>query len=199
MHHISYAIYRLAVHDKDEQNVFFKEGCEMECIGKNYETTLTTQFNLNQIDPEANKYLYTEINNFYVYGQSKKIWKQRKRFTKPVLSRMYFFSPKEQERYFLRLLLLHVRGAKSFEDMRSFEGITYNSYLDAAKARNLVSNDTEWENCLTEACSNQFPLALCNLFSLIYSQHNPINVRELFEKFKNNFYFPHMDPQIGEN
>ena len=29
MHKISHATYRLAVHDKDEKNVYFKEGCEI--------------------------------------------------------------------------------------------------------------------------------------------------------------------------
>ena len=40
MHGMSHAIYRLAVHDKNEQNVYFKEGCEHEFLDKNVETTL---------------------------------------------------------------------------------------------------------------------------------------------------------------
>ena len=112
---------------------------------------------------------------------------------------MYFVSPKERERYFLRLLLSHVKGAQSFEDLKSYKEITYDTYGDAAKARNLVNTDDEWEKCLSEACRNQFPIALCNLFSLICSQQNPINARELFEKFKHNFYYPTMSPEIGEN
>ena len=97
----------------------------------------------------------------------KKKWIQRQRFKKPVLSRMYFVSPKERERYFLRLLLSPVKGAQSFEDLKSYKEITYDTYADAAKARNLVNTDEEWEKCLSEACRNQFSIALCNLFSLI--------------------------------
>ena len=93
MHKISHAIYRLAVHDKDEQNVYFKEGCGKAFKDKNCETTLTAWFKLNQNDASANQYLYTFIPQYYVYDKSKKIWTKRKKITKPVLCRMYFVSP----------------------------------------------------------------------------------------------------------
>ena len=92
-----------------------------------------------------------------------------------------------------------MKGAISFEDLKSYEGVVYDTYLDAAKARSLVNSDEEWEKCLDKACRDQFPFALCNLFALICSQHNPVNARELFEKFKHNFYHPKMSPEIGEN
>ena len=87
----------------------------------------------------------------------------------------------------------------SFEDLKSYEGVVYDTYLDAAKARSLVNSDEEWEKCLDEACRDQFPFALFNLFALICSQHNPVNACELFEKFKHNFYHLTMSPEIGEN
>ena len=110
----------------------------------------------------------TEISQHYVYEQSKKCI-QRQKFNKPVLSRMYIVNPKERERYFLRLLLSHVKGAQTFKDLKSYEEITYDTYADAAKARNLINTDEEWEKYISEACKNQFPIALCNLFSLICS------------------------------
>ena len=78
MHKISHAIYRLGVHEKDRQNVYFKEGCEEQCVGNNFETTLTAWLTLNQIDPGARQYLCTEIAQHYVYDQSKKIDSKRK-------------------------------------------------------------------------------------------------------------------------
>ena len=62
------------------------------------------------------------------------------------------------------MLLLHVKGAQSFKDSKSYEEITYDTYADTAKARNLINTDEEWEKYLSEACKNQFPIALCNLF-----------------------------------
>ena len=59
MHNMSHAIYRLAVHDENEQNVYFKEGCEDKFLDKNVDTTLTSWFELNKTDTAAHQYLYT--------------------------------------------------------------------------------------------------------------------------------------------
>ena len=39
-----------------------------------------------------------------------------------VVGRMYGVSPREGERYFIRVLLLHTSGKKSFEDLRMVDG-----------------------------------------------------------------------------
>ena len=63
---------------------------------------------------------------------------------------MYFVDPK-RELYFLSLLLLHVPGTASFENLRTFENITYATFFEAAAARNLVKIDDVCERCLEEA------------------------------------------------
>ena len=99
---------------------------------------------------------------------------------------------------FLRLLLLQVRGATSYEYLRTYQNITYATFFETAVARNLITTDDEWERCLEEACQNQFPYALCNLFALICIFQNPINVRYLWNKFKQHFYHPNMHEINGE-
>jgi hypothetical protein len=63
---------------------------------------------------------------------------------------MYHVSPSDGEWYYLRLLLLHIIGAKSFEDLRIYNGITFLTFRDAAKTRNLLLDDSEWYHCLSE-------------------------------------------------
>ena len=46
---------------------------------------------------------------------------------KPVLRRMYLVNPKDQQRYFIRLLLLHVKGATSFENLRTVNCVIHPS------------------------------------------------------------------------
>ena len=154
MHNMSHAIYRLAVHLEGEQNLYFIEGEEEARLTKNIDSTITAWFKLNQENVNARQYLYTETHHHFVYNASKKIWTPRQKFNKPVLCRMYFVDPKKRELYFLRLLLLHVPGATSFENLRTFQHITYATFFEAAVARNLVKIDDEWERCLDEACSN---------------------------------------------
>lgn len=100
---------------------------------------------------------------------------------------MYLVNPKDRQRYFIRLLLLHVKGATSFQNLRTVNGIVYSTFYEAAVAKQLVNEDDEWDRCLEEATQVQFPTALCELFAFICIFHNPINARNLYEKYKHFF------------
>jgi len=69
---------------------------------------------------------------------------------------MYFVNPKDIERFYLRLLLLHVKGAKSYNDIKTVNGVLYSSFLNAAKAYNFIAADDEWDKCLSEAVQLKF-------------------------------------------
>jgi hypothetical protein len=129
MHDISHAVIRLAVHLPNEQAVYFKEGKEEEALeaALTKETTLTAWFKLNEVNESANKYLYTEIPEHYVFHRDSGSWQPRLRQSR-VISRMYTVSLNDPERYYLRLLLLHVRGAKSFEDLKTVDNVTFESF-----------------------------------------------------------------------
>ena len=51
---------------------------------------------------------------------------------------MYLANPRDRERFYLRLLLLHVTEAYSFADIRSFENIICLTYFEAIYARQLI-------------------------------------------------------------
>src|ERR1043165_9628847 len=80
---------------------------------------------------------------------------------------MYHVSPNDVERYYLRLLLLHVKGPLSFEDIKTVNNHKYDSYLSAARALNLLADDNEWNSCLQKAALCQFPRQLRFLFAVI--------------------------------
>ena len=61
---------------------------------------------------------------------------------------MYLFNPKDRQRYFIRLLLLHVKGATLFENLRSVNCVIHPTYYEAAVAKHLVNEDEEWDRCL---------------------------------------------------
>ena len=84
-----------------------------------------------------------------------------------VISRMYSENIKSFEKYCLRLLLLRVKGAQSFEDVRTFEGITHDTFEAAARAHKLIESDEHILNCLNEAVFLKMPKQLRNLFATI--------------------------------
>jgi len=54
---------------------------------------------------------------------------------------MYSASPFQGERYYLRLLLTVVRGAKSFENRRTVDGIVYPTFKAECIALGLLEDD----------------------------------------------------------
>jgi hypothetical protein len=185
MHDISHAIIRLAVHLPNEQAVYFKDGEEQEALeaASTKETTLTAWFKLNQNDPSANDYLYTEIPEHYVFDKKANSWRPRERYCK-LISRMYTVSMNEAERYYLRLLLLNVKGATSFEHLKTVNNVLYETFKEAAIHRNLLADDKEWEEALEEAGSFQMPNQLRQLFAFICIFGSPKDPKSLWEKFR---------------
>ena len=184
MHDHSHAVFRLAVHLENMQQVTFRPGQEnraLELAATTF-TTLTAWFRLNQENGEARQYLYHDIPHHFVFNKSTG-WKKRQRNTK-MISRMYHCSPKDRERFYLRIILLNVRGATSFVELRTVNNIEYSTYREAAEALNLVRTDAEWELCLTEAASYKMPRQLRELFASLLVFCEITNGLTLWNKFK---------------
>ena len=94
---------------------------------------------------------------------------------------MYAY-PAEGERYYLRVLLNHVRGATSFEHLRSRHGTTYATFRDACEALGYVETDKSLDDCLTESAQFKMPYALRRLFTTIIVFCKCNNVRALWDK-----------------
>lgn len=105
---------------------------------------------------------------------------------------MYNMSPSYVETYHLRLLLLHIKGATSFEDLRTINGVTYVPYAEACLAAGLIATDDEWNNAIEEAYQWMMPNQLRNLFRRILIHCNPNEPNELWEKFKINLSEDHI-------
>ncbi|KAG6705369.1 hypothetical protein I3842_07G176100 [Carya illinoinensis] len=83
------------------------------------------------------------------------IWTPRKK--KTIIGRIVTANPFEGERYYLRMLLNHIRGATSFEKLRTVN----------ATSHGLLNKDSSLEDCLEEACLHQIPSSLRHIFSTI--------------------------------
>jgi primosomal protein N' len=100
-----------------------------------------------------------------------------RRFRNIAVGRLYFVSPREGERYYLCLLLHHVRGARSYDELKTFEGVLYPSFQEAAKAHRC--DDNEWRLCLHEASIYQMGPHLRSLFAMILLYGMPAGFRDI--------------------
>jgi len=126
---------------------------------------LTEYFSTNMYNLDARKYLYREFPEHFTWIKSKKFWKPRERGGQ--IGRLLYAHPAKGERYYLRVLLNHVRGATSFEHLRSRHGTTYATFRDACEALGYVETDKSLDDCLTESAQFKMPYALRRLFATI--------------------------------
>lgn len=118
-------------------------------------------------DVGARRYLYSDFPQYFVWNRSARKWTRRQRTNKPVASRMFNISLTHGELYYLRLLLLHVRGATSYDDLKTVNGTVCLTFEDACRERNLLAEDREWFRCLEEACQRDMPNKLRQMFAYI--------------------------------
>jgi hypothetical protein len=80
---------------------------------------------------------------------------------------MYYVGPTAGEQFFLRGLLTAVRGATSFDDLKTVNGIQYPDFKSACVARGLLESDEKWDRTLQEAAVQQTRFQLRWLFAYI--------------------------------
>ena len=96
---------------------------------------------------------------------------------------MYFVQPNQGERYYLRLLLNHVKGAQSFADVRTVNDVVHDTVQEACCARGLLDDDAEWYTCLDEAKTSCMPRQFRQLFTTILDFNNPQLPGDLWAHF----------------
>jgi hypothetical protein len=88
---------------------------------------LTEYFWMNNVDPFGHSFLYREFPEYYRWDRTEKEWLRRKQITQ--IGRMVYACLAEGERYYLHILLNHVRGATSFNNLKT-TGTALNSVHD---------------------------------------------------------------------
>ena len=120
-----------------------------------------------------------------MWDKSKHEWKQRLKGPATIIGRIYSAHPGEGERFYLRILLNHVTGCTSSEDIRTLsDGMICNTYKEAARKRGLLEDDQECDDCLTEAASCAMPSELRQLFVTLLFFNEPADPLVLWNKHK---------------
>ncbi|XP_074293093.1 uncharacterized protein LOC141620007 [Silene latifolia] len=143
-------------------------------------------FQMNEIHPNVvplQTLLYNQLPEFYVWHNRRKdkFWTRREKGF--ALGRLVYANPSEGERYYLRLLLSRIHGPKSFEDLRSVNGVLCGSFRESAYKHGLLEADNSIEHCLEEATRYQMPSAFRRLFATLLIYCEPKNPRLMWDKY----------------
>ena len=115
-------------------------------------------------------------------NQQDKIWTIQKKGN--VIGRVVTINPIDGERYYLWLLLYHIRGVTSFEHLKNINDIQTLSFHEANLLHGLLEVDNNIELSLKEASLYQIPYTLRHLFATILIYYKPNNPRKLWENFE---------------
>jgi hypothetical protein len=111
-------------------------------------------------------------------------WKTREASFK-VIGRIYSVSPTNPELFHLRILLNHVKGATSFEDIKRVDGKEpCQTFTQACLELGLIEDDKEWGRVLKEAEVSLLPYQMRNLFVRLLIHCQPVAPHELWDDFK---------------
>lgn len=83
----------------------------------------------------------------------------------------------------MRLMLNHVRGPQSFEDLRTINGITKPTFRAAAESLGLIESDESIRQCLLEASTVRMPSSVRRLFATILVYCQQPGLRALWDEF----------------
>src|SRR5438477_5831276 len=99
---------------------------------------------------------------------------------------MYFVGPSGSERFYLWMLLTIVKGATSFEDLRTWNGVVHQNFKSACIARGLLDSDEQWDRSLMEAVLWQGGFQLHESFVCILLYCQPTDSLQLWRNHSVN-------------
>ena len=158
--------------------------------------------------PEAKHLSYQEFPAYFSHNASKGVhtWKRRvdrgrgnaaRCIKANVVSRLRFVKPSQGELLYLRMLLVSVKGATSFDYLKTVHGVTYGTFKEACTAIGLIGDDQEWDLCLQDATHVEVSaFKLRQLYCIILVNNHPQSPEKLWTKYKDplsdDFFYERM-------
>ncbi|XP_076937499.1 uncharacterized protein LOC143605165 [Bidens hawaiensis] len=144
-------------------------------------TTLTEWFTTNERDPSGRHLKYIDFLSEYKWEANGKCWIRRSYKSINTIGRLAYVHPSCGERFFLCMLLNHQTGCQSFADVRTIDGVIYDTYRLACEKLGLLVDDNEWSLALDEAKAWATPTELRALFAHILLHCEVANPLKLWE------------------
>ncbi|KAL3627206.1 hypothetical protein CASFOL_028569 [Castilleja foliolosa] len=80
-------------------------------------------------------------------------WLSRMRLQNPGIGRLAYVHPASGELFYLRILLSHRCGCRSFTDIRTVGNVVHDTYRSACDSLGLLGDDREWLSAFVESSS----------------------------------------------
>uniref|UniRef100_A0A1I7Z298 FERM domain-containing protein n=1 Tax=Steinernema glaseri TaxID=37863 RepID=A0A1I7Z298_9BILA len=153
--HIVHAIY---IHGVEGRAVVFQEGEEeqaAEGLAERKDSKQEAFLKLCAAGDDAIALAKTllELPQTHWFYAKEGRWILRERHLEKIIVRFGTVLPSNRERYAMRLIFQHRKGPTSYEDMRTVNGTTYDTFVATAQAMGLMASDRIWHQSMAEACA----------------------------------------------
>ncbi|KAF7826876.1 uncharacterized protein G2W53_018040 [Senna tora] len=135
----------LPFHLPGEQGVVFADHDSIDFVVFNAtikQTKFLAWFEANKRYPKARCLTYAQFPSQFVFKADAREWCERK--SGRSIRRLYYVPPGLGELHYLRLLLTFNKGATSYEDIRTINGVVYPTFKDACYVMGLLDDDKEY-------------------------------------------------------
>ncbi|RZC16770.1 hypothetical protein D0Y65_009892 [Glycine soja] len=152
IHKRSPIVERLYFHLPGENSVIFEDGDDIDALLSKptiKESMFTSWLQANAIFQQAKDLTYLQFITKFTYIANKRCWKPRKRgYT---IGRLNWVPPSTGEFYYLRMMLVVVKGPTTYEQIRTVNGQLYSTFREACFAMGFLVDDEEYIEALREA------------------------------------------------
>jgi hypothetical protein len=145
----------MPVHLPNENFITFSARARMDrVVSKEFlkKTMLTEWFTCNQLNADARTLTYLQFPSKWKWDKKDRIWEKRHQ-RQGKIGCLHYVHPSTGEQYYLRMLLLSVKVATSYEDLRFHNNTCHPMFKEACKSRGLLGDDQEWYNAFDEAAA----------------------------------------------
>ncbi|OMO52744.1 DNA helicase PIF1, ATP-dependent [Corchorus olitorius] len=182
INHREPAVVRLPIHLRDQQNVYFTDNQSLEMVinREGIEKTMFTQWMVaNQKYESARAYLYADFPMGFVWQSDTREWTPRQKGT--TIGRIIQVHHAAGQLFYLRLLLNVVRGATSYEYLRTVNGILYPTFQAACEVLGLLGDDREWDYVMKQVTEWATAHKIREVFVALLMFSEVANPTNLFE------------------
>ncbi|GAU47161.1 hypothetical protein TSUD_287440 [Trifolium subterraneum] len=152
VHYREPSVERLSFHLENEEIVVYEDHEAIEDVLNKpsiHKTKFLAWFDANKKYPEAQKLTYGQFPSKFVWKKVDRVWSPRKRGFS--IGRIHYVPPGSGEKFYLRTLLNYVKGAMSYDDIKTIENVSYKTFKDACYAMGLLDDDKEYIDGIKEA------------------------------------------------
>lgn len=128
------------------------------------------------------KCLYIEFSEHFTWHNDSKEWEPRKK--REVIGQIFSCRSSDGEKFYLKILLMHIRKPTFFTDLRTINGETFTTFRETVQMLGLMENDSTADMCIQEAAGYLMPHALRQLFATVLVYCSPKKPKQLWLKFE---------------